>query len=293
MSQLALYLIFFGVVTIGVYSLLLAFFNVPTRKMEKAMMSTAQFSNDSDFILKLSAAVAESISLSKDRKEKLESDLSMAGIQMSAEMYLAKTFVVIALLSAALLISLLFTGISKACWLLVFFFGVSIPVMYKSYAGNLKTQVKAHRDAIDLEMPSFVSIIQQELKNSKDIVAILEHYQLIAGEAVYGEITRTLADARTSNPELALMRMDARVGSPALSQIVRGLIGVIRGNDSSFYFETLSHEMLEMDRQRLATEAANKPKQVSKYIAIVVFTFLLYGIVLLFIFMMGQFAVMF
>lgn len=292
-----LYILFFIVSVIGVYFLLLAFFNVPTRKMENAMVSASKYSNNSfdleDIILKWSISLSSMIKLPVDRKERIESDLMMAGIAMSAEVYLARTYLTMAILAVCVIISLIVSNFTKLAYVFAIFFAVAIPLMYTTYSGNLQIQVKNHRAAIDRELPSFVSIIQQELKNSKDIVAILEHYQSIAGEAIYGEITRTLADARTSNPEIALIRMDTRIGSPALSQIVRGLIGVIRGNDSSFYFETLSHEMLEMDKQRLATEAASKPKEVSKYIAAVVFTFLLYGIVVLFIFLMGQVSIMF
>ena len=43
------------------------------------------------------------------------------------------------------------------------------------------------------------------------------------------ELDITTADMKSGNYETALTRLETRIGSPMLSDVVRGLISVIRG----------------------------------------------------------------
>ena len=49
-----------------------------------------------------------------------------------------------------------------------------------------------------------------------------------------------LTDMRSSSYEAALIRFEARMGSAIISDIVRGLIGILRGDDGRMYFQMLS-----------------------------------------------------
>lgn len=40
-----------------------------------------------------------------------------------------------------------------------------------------------------------------------------------------------IADMKTGNYENALIHFETRIGSPMLSDVIRGLIGVLRGDD--------------------------------------------------------------
>ena len=61
--------------------------------------------------------------------------------------------------------------------------------------------------------------------------------------------------------EAALTRFEARFNSPLLSDIVRGLIGVLRGDNGVHYFQMLSHDMKQLELQRL--KAKGKPGKVA------------------------------
>ena len=73
------------------------------------------------------------------------------------------------------------------------------------------------------------------------------------------------ADMRSSSYEAALTRFEARLNSPQLSDIVRGLIGVLRGDDSAVYFQMLVHDFKQIEIQRLKTKAQKIPPKIRKY----------------------------
>ena len=46
------------------------------------------------------------------------------------------------------------------------------------------------------------------------------------------------------------------MGSAIISDIVRGLIGILRGDDGRMYFQMLSHDLKALELQRLKAKAA-------------------------------------
>lgn len=84
-----------------------------------------------------------------------------------------------------------------------------------------------------------------------------------------------LADMRSSNYEAALTRFEARLNSPMLSDVVRGLIGVLRGDDSAVYFQMLSHDFKQMELQRLKAQAQKIPPKIRVFSFAMLMCFLL------------------
>ena len=70
------------------------------------------------------------------------------------------------------------------------------------------------------------------------------------------------ADMRSSSYEAALTRFEARLNSPMLSDVVRGLIGVLRGDDSTVYFQMLAHDFKALELQRLKSRAQKIPPKI-------------------------------
>ena len=64
---------------------------------------------------------------------------------------------------------------------------------------------------------------------------------------------------RSGNDEAALTRLEARVGSSALSDVVRGLIGILHGEDNGVYWANLSLKFSEAGRQNLREQAGKIP----------------------------------
>ena len=70
------------------------------------------------------------------------------------------------------------------------------------------------------------------------------------------ELDVLTADMRSSSYEAALIRFEARMGSAIISDIVRGLVGILRGDDGRMYFQMLSHDLKALELQRLKAKAA-------------------------------------
>ena len=94
---------------------------------------------------------------------------------------------------------------------------------------------------------------------------MLETYQKHAGPALKRELSVTTADMRTGSYEAALTRMESRVSSAMVSDVVRGLIGVIRGDDGVAYFQMMGHDMKQLEIQRLKKLALERPPKIRRY----------------------------
>lgn len=130
------------------------------------------------------------------------------------------------------------------------------------------------RGVIETELLRFVSTIEQELKNSRDVLSIVENYKKNAGEQFSGELDVLVVDMRSSSYEAALTRFEARLNSPMLSDVVRGLIGVLRGDDGAMYFQMLSHDFKQLELQRLKKEAQKIPPKIRVFSFVMLMCFL-------------------
>jgi hypothetical protein len=120
-----------------------------------------------------------------------------------------------------------------------------------------------------------VATIEQELQSSRDVLSILEHFKKNVGAAFAAELDVVTADMRSSSYEAALTRFEARLNSSQLSDVVRGLIGVLRGDDSAVYFQMLAHDFKALELQHLKSEAQKIPprSRVFSFIMLMCFLF--------------------
>jgi hypothetical protein len=50
-----------------------------------------------------------------------------------------------------------------------------------------------------------------------------------------------------------------------LSDVIRGLIGTIRGDNNIVYFQMLSHDFKQLELQSLKAEVMKRPAKIKKY----------------------------
>ena len=141
--------------------------------------------------------------------------------------------------------------------------------------------VKARMELIEGELPRFVATIHQELAASRDVLRILENYKKHAGPDFGRELDVLTADMRSSSYEAALIRFEARMGSAIISDIVRGLIGILRGDDGRMYFQMLSHDLKALELQRLKAKAAKIPPKIRVFSFIMLMCFMMTYIVII------------
>ena len=154
-------------------------------------------------------------------------------------------------------------------------------VLYFLEIGKVSQKIKEKRRKIEYELPRLVANIEKSLYHSRDVVGILEAYRDIAGGELKRELEITIADMRTGNYEVALTRLEARVGSGMLSDITRGLIGVIRGDETGVYWGTLAIKFADYQRQVLKREASKVPKKVRRLSMVLLVCFLLVYVVVI------------
>ena len=183
------------------------------------------------------------------KRRRLERTLQAAGLDMTPEVYAAYTLVKPGAVLLGVIPCLLALPLLSPVVVLLAI------LLYFKESRKAEEKVAARRDKIEGELPRFVATIEQELGASRDILTILDNYKRHAGPDFRAELDVLTADMRSSSYEAALNRFDARMASPMLSDIVRGLIGVLRGDDGRIYFQMLSHDMKQLELQRLKAQA--------------------------------------
>lgn len=265
---------FFITFTLGLYSIFLDLLYMPTLKSKRAIVAIdkreKKKSQSLDVVVSsIAVNVAKFIKLSDYKHRKLQATLKSASIKLSPEAYIAKAWV-----KAGLTLLVIFPAF--------FIFPIVSPVvLFLSVAVYFKEMISADeavrkmKEDIEYELPRFVSTLSQELKASRNVLAILESYKQNAGQSFRGELEITVADMRSGSYESALTRLESRLGSSSFSEVSRGLIGVLRGDDGVVYFQMLAHDLKQLELQRLKKIAMKQPGKVRKYSFLMLFCFLM------------------
>ena len=255
-------LILFGIfLGLGLFFLLANALKIPYLKTKQAVMNTGR--NDKKLsksieaiLLGIAAKIGKILPMDKYKKSRLESTLKSAGIKMTPE-----TFTALALVKA-FCIALLAIPCSFIFPLVIPLVIILAVAVYFREIGKADEKMREKRDAIEQELPRFVATVEQELKNSRDVLSIMENFKKHAGVHFAYELDVTCADMRSSSYEAALTRFEARIGSAQLSDVVRGLVSVIRGDDSAVYFKMLAHDFKLIELQRLKAKAVKIPPKI-------------------------------
>ena len=247
----------------GIFLILCDLYRIPLLSTSVAYDHLAQRqvekTSSLDIWLKgLAVWISKHIRMSEYRKMQMQSDLTSAGIHLSPEMHIANALV------QSLLVAL--TAIP-----LYFILPVLSPVMllaavymYFRASKGVAEKIKEKRRKIEYELPRFVSHIDKTLKHNRDVLNIIDTYKENAGEEMAQELEITAADMRSGNYEAALTRLESRVGSSMLSDTTRGLIGVLRGDETDAYWANLALKFADYQRQLLKAEAQKVPGRVRK-----------------------------
>ena len=257
----------------GLYFIIADRLKIPYLKSSKAIMnmgrSDRKLTKSLDVvIMDLSMKLAKVIPMDRYKRNRLSATLKAAGIKMTLECYQAHA-VIKALAVGFLVLPCLavFPLVSPVVLVL------AVLVYFKEYQ-KAETQMQSKRVEIETELLRFVSTIEQELKTSRDVLAILESFKKSTTPALADEISITCADMRSGGYEVALMRWEARVNSPMLSDVVRGLISVIRGDDGVMYFQMLSHDFKQAELRKLKAQAQKIPGKIRVFSIIMLMCFL-------------------
>ena len=267
-------------VATGIGFLLAERLKLPSRAASRAMHSMGRNRKDKPnpltlLMRELSGRLAGRLHLNEYRCAQLESDLRTGDMTQTPEQFVAEN-IVRAGTVAVLAVPVAFVSKFLAVLLLV-----AAVLFYRLGSMTLRKKIGARRARIELELPRFVANIEKTLPHSRDVLAMLESYRVGAGEEFGRELDITVADMRSGNDEAALTRLEARVGSSALSDVVRGLIGILHGEDNGVYWANLSLKFSEAGRQNLREQAGKVPKRVRRLSLVLLGCFFLIYIVVI------------
>ncbi len=248
----------------GLYFILADLLKVPTLATTKAVIAVTrrekkQVKSFEAVLFDLAIKLSRYMKLGDYTRRRMNVTLKSAGINLSPETYTAHAIVKTALPLLLVIPCLYILPILVPILILL-----AVAVFFKSYNSAGET-VRKKRDAIEGELPRFVNTLTQEIKATRDILSILESYQKHAGNAFKTELEITVADMKSGSHETALTRFESRMGSSELSDVIRGLIAVMRGDNGIIYFQMLSHDLKQLEIQKLKRIAMKRPRKIKKY----------------------------
>ena len=280
-----------GLVGIGVYMILADVFGIASMKTSKAMRNMAKQSTEVSSIelwmMGVSDNLSKFIKVNEFKRLQMERDLKSASDNRTPEKFIADAVVKSSLIFLLAIPALFMAPILTV---LVIFLGVA---MLMKELTSIQDKIKIRREQIEYELPHFISTIEKTLKYNRDVLSIMENYRENASEIMREELDITIADMKTGNYESALTRFESRIGSSMVSDTVRGLISVIRGDDTDFYWAALSIKFSDIQRQNLKNKAVKIPGKINKLSMVLLFCFILIYFVVFGSTMVGEMGLLF
>jgi tight adherence protein C len=278
--MIILILLFGMLLANGLFLILADVFKLPRLATNRAMITATKEQKDKANNLEAvlnawTVVLAKYIPMDEYKKHRLQNTLHAAGMNQTPEEYVAFALLKSGLVGMGAILCLMILPLLAPVLLFL-----AILIYFKEIK-KADEKVSVKREKIESELPRFVATITQELKASRDVIGILENYKKNAGEIFGYELDVLTADMRSGSYEAALTRFEARLNSPMLSDITRGLISVLRGDDGAMYFQMLSHDMKQLELQRLKAKAMKTPPKIRVFSFLMLMCFVMTYVVII------------
>ena len=266
---------------VGLFFILADVYAIPYYKTSKAVESLSKLQKEKTSGLDLwlggiAGWLADRLPMDPFKKSQLEADLRTAQMDVTPEMFRANA-IVKAMLVGIMAIPMAF--IFPLLCPVVLFLAV---FLYNMEIKSVSKRIHGKRAKIEYELPRLVFNIEKTLKHNRDVLYMLESYSKTAGPEMKHELDITAADMRSGNYEAAITRLESRVGSSMMSDVCRGLIGVLRGDDTEMYWASLAIKFSDAQRQQLRIQAQPVPRKVKRLsMCLLVCFMLIYVVVIL------------
>ena len=265
---------------IGLFFILADVYAIPYYKTSKAVESLSKLQKEKTSGLDIwlggiAGWLADRLPMDPFKKSQLEADLRTAQMDVTPEMFRANA-IVKAMLVGIMAIPMAF--IFPLLCPVVLFLAV---FLYNMEIKSVSKRIQGKRAKIEYELPRLVFNIEKTLKHNRDVLYMLESYSKTAGPEMKHELDITAADMRSGNYEAAITRMESRVGSSMMSDVCRGLIGVLRGDDTEMYWASLAIKFSDAQRQQLRIQAQQVPRKVKRLSMCLLICFMLIYVVVI------------
>lgn len=265
---------------VGLFFILADVYAIPYYKTSKAVESLSKLQKEKTSGLDLwlggiAGWLADRLPMDPFKRSQLETDLRTAQMDLTPEMFRANA-IVKAMLVGIMAIPMAF--IFPLLCPVVLFLAV---FLYNMEIKSVSKRIQGKRTKIEFELPRLVFNIEKTLKHNRDVLYMLESYSKTAGPEMKHELDITAADMRSGNYEAAITRMESRVGSSMMSDVCRGLIGVLRGDDTEMYWASLAIKFSDAQRQQLRIQAQQVPRKVKRLSMCLLICFMLIYVVVI------------
>ena len=277
---------------IGLFFVLVDAYGIPYMKTSQAVksLSSKQKNKTSGldvWLGNLAGWLSKKIKINEFKKAQLEADLRTAQMDITPEMFKANAIVKALLIGVfAIPMIFIFPILCPIVLFLAFF-------LYRRELKSVSFRIREKREKIEYELPRLVFTIEKTLKHNRDVLYMLESYEKNAGPEMKHELGITVADMKSGNYEAAITRMESRVGSSMMSDVCRGLIGIMRGDDNGLYWTSLSLKFNDIQRQKLRMEAQKVPRKVKRLSMCLLVCFMLIYVVVILEQIMSSIGVLF
>jgi tight adherence protein C len=264
----------------GLFFVLADVYRIPYFKTSKAVESLSKKQKDKTsglnlFLSGIAEKIAKHLKLNEFKRAQLEADLKTAQMDITPEMFKANAIVKAGIIGVfALPVAFIFPLFVPVILFLAVF-------LYRMETKSVSKRIRAKRERIEYELPRLVSNIEKTLAHNRDVLYMLESYAQNAGPELKHELEITVADMKSGNYEGAITRLESRVGSSMMSDVCRGLIGILRGDDNRMYWASLSLKFNDTARQQLRLKAQKVPRKVKRLSMCLLLCFMLIYIVVI------------
>jgi tight adherence protein C len=277
---------------LGLFFILADAYAVPYYKTSKAVVSISKLQKEKTSALELwcqglAQWLAKKLPMDPFKKSQLEADLKTAQMDITPEMFRANAIVKAGIVGIlAIPMAFLFPLLCPVVLGLAIF-------LYRMEVRSISKRIQGKRSKIEYELPRLVFNIEKTLKHNRDVLYMLESYMNTAGPEMKYELAITAADMRSGNYEAAITRLESRVGSSMMSDVCRGLIGILRGDDTEMYWASLAIKFSDAQRQQLRIQAQQVPRKVKRLSMCLLVCFMLIYIVVILAQIVGSLGVLF
>ena len=277
---------------IALYFVLADVYKIPYYKTSKAVesLSKRQKEKKSSLDIWLSGLaewLSKHLKLNEFKRAQLEADLKTAQMDITPEMFKANCIVKACLIGVfAIPVGFIFPLLVPVVLFLAVF-------LYRMESKSVGKRIRAKREKIEYELPRLVSNIEKTLAHNRDVLYMLESYAPNAGPELKHELDITVADMKSGNYEGAITRLESRVGSSMMSDVCRGLISILRGDDNRMYWATLALKFNDTARQQLRLRAQKVPRKVKRLSMCLLICFMLIYVVVILEQIMSSIGVLF
>lgn len=212
----------------------------------------------------LARSLSRVLPLDAYRKRRMQKELSLAGMEIIPEYYVAFAVVMGLYATVPAILLFVFAAVTRSMIFSLFgtvFLFASFLVFWLELH-RMGKRAKLYREELERELPSLTAAVRQGLETSPDIYHVLNRYRSVSGKAMRRELDTLLADMATGDREVALNRFETRLGTDHASALVRALIGIDRGEDMQMYLDGLDVSLREWELNQLKKEAAKRPDEL-------------------------------